>query len=326
MIGNGAFALLLKSTFLDGHAVLSYRGEEQLGGRRTARYDFRLSQWLSGYHIDVVGGSGVAGLKGSAWVDPESLDVLRLETRADEIPPALPVKELTTIVNYARTRVGDEEEMLPQNGELHMVAASGEENRNLFEFTHCRQFQAESSVSFELPASEPAAAPRKTARAPVALPAGLEITVALTEPIDDKAAVGGLIEGRVIGGVTYNRATLIPAGAAVRGRIRRLERHADSGGYFAVGLEFTEIESGGASWLFYADLIKADPLPGFEWTMTGAPSVKRIETANQTTTIVTMDRVSVPDLPGVGSFFVRGADFSLPKSFRTVWRTRSPAK
>ncbi|MCX6623398.1 MAG: hypothetical protein NTY38_20510, partial [Acidobacteria bacterium] len=83
---------------------------------------------------------------------------LRLETHADEIPPGLPVKELTIRVNYARTRVGGQEEMLPQDGELHMEAPSGEEDRDAFEFTHCRTFQAESSVSFEHPAREAAEA------------------------------------------------------------------------------------------------------------------------------------------------------------------------
>ena len=47
---------------------------------------------------------------------------------------------------------------------------------------------------------------------------------------------------------------LIPSGSPVRGRVRRLEWNEDKGGYFVVGLEFTEIEAAGTRYRFFADL------------------------------------------------------------------------
>lgn len=329
VIGNGAFALLLKSVFLDGNAILTYRGEEDLGGRSAARYDFSLSAWLSGYTIRASGASGVVGLRGSAWVDPASLDVLRLESHADEVPAGLPVAEQSTTVNYARTRVGEEEVMLPQNGELHMLNASGLENRNAFEFTHCRLFQAESAVSFG-----EVVAPAKAARVPRSalgsVPTGLQITVALTVPITEKDAVGGLVEGRVAGDVAAGGMTIIPAGAVVHGRIRRLEHYRESGGYFAVGLEFTDIETAGGLLRFYADLIRVDMIPGLELTLIDArtkTSDLGLDPGNRRQmTEITGQRLSIPDLPGVGSFFFRSNHLDLPKGFKMVWSTRAPGK
>src|SRR5207249_10846670 len=43
----------------------------------------------------------------------------------------------------------------------------------------------------------------------------------------------------------------IPNASVVRGRIRRLE-HYQGGGYFILGLEFTEVEANGRSLRFYA--------------------------------------------------------------------------
>jgi uncharacterized cupin superfamily protein len=38
------------------------------------------------------------------------------------------------------------------------------------------------------------------------------------------------------------------------------------------------------------------------------------------------EKLTLPDLPGVGSFFIRGDRLLLPAGFQMVWRTRSPAK
>ena len=147
-IENGAFALHLKTVFLNGHAVIRYSGEEDLAGRRTARYDYVISPVFSGYQIESDGSSGVAGMKGSAWVDPQSLDMRRLEVRAYEIPPTVPVEDVASVVNYAPMQIGGASLVLPQSGSLALRKASGEEDRNLLEFTQCRACRAESTIRF----------------------------------------------------------------------------------------------------------------------------------------------------------------------------------
>jgi len=78
MIGNGALTL---DNILAG-AIFTYRGEETLGGRTAVRYDFRLPRLLKGLQISMPGGDGMVGEDGSLLANPQSLDLIRLESRA----------------------------------------------------------------------------------------------------------------------------------------------------------------------------------------------------------------------------------------------------
>jgi hypothetical protein len=331
LIGNGMFAGHLQTLFVSDQGLFTYRGEEPLAGRAAAKWDFRVPLLSSGYSINTPSGSAVVSMKGTFWADPVTFDLIRLEVRADEIPPILAITDAITTMEYARTRIGQADVLLPQTGELRLLGTSGEESLDRFEFTHCRSFQTETSISFADPDTvpEPAkASPAASKRAvpPLAkalsFPTGLTVTIALAAAVTDRAAVGELIEGRVAGNVMFQGKTVIPDGAAVHGRIRRMERYGDTGGYFIMGFEFTEIEAGEAATRFFANLDSAGPLSGFEWMMS----------KGTTQTLRTMwgplyrsdtENVHVPALPGVGTFFMRGAHFEIPKGWKMVWKTQA---
>ena len=329
LIGNGMFAGHLQTLFVSDQGLFTYRGDDPLAGRPAAKWDFRVPLLSSLYTITTPSGSAAVSMKGAFWADPVTFDLIRLEVRADEIPPLLQIDDAITTMEYARTRIGAADVLLPQTGELRLLGTFGEESLDRFEFTHCRSFQTETSISFAEPDAvpEPAkAAPAAPNRAvsPVAkalsLPGGLTVTIALTAAVTDRAAVGELLEGHVIGDVIVQGKTVIPDGAAVHGRIRRLEWYSDMGGYFTLGFEFTEIEAQGVSTRFFANLDSARPLSGFEWAMFSgtvhtlhAGKISQIETQH----------VSVPALPGVGNFFVRGAHFEIPKGWKMVWKTQA---
>ena len=328
MIANGFFALYLKSVFVEGGATYHYQGEANLAGRRQARYDFEVPVTMGGSTINMPEGSGTVGLKGSFWADPESFDVVRLEIHADQIPPNLPISELTMVINYARTRVGAEEVLLPQSGETRLVKFTGEESLNSTELTHCRSFAAQSTLSFDAGSPPQADSPRKAVAAhaeagqPVA--PGLVVAMKLATAITDKMAVGSLIEGTVAGNVSYRGKVAVAAGATVTGRVRRLERYEDEGGYFIVGLEFTEIESGGARQRFYADLQDFDSAGAARLMTNSRMQTRSLFDGGKD--YKTTESVWVTDLPGVGTFFVRGQRLYLPKGFRMVWKTRPLAE
>jgi hypothetical protein len=327
LIGNGAFASTLNNV-LQG-ASFTYRGEEAWGGRMAVKYDFRLPRLLNGLTISIPGGKGTVGERGSLWADPQSLDLIRLESRADEIPPYLPLEEASTKVNYARMRIGGYNVLLAQQADLHMLGATGVEDFDHLEFTHCRAYSAESVIRFDREPQEPPKAlpatsppiPSAPVRASQSIPALLLITVQLTTSISDKDTVGTLIEGRVSGDVLSKGKILIPNGSTVSGRIRRLERY-QGGAAFIVGLEFTELTvSGGGPLLFYADLLRIDKNPRIKPTRSERVLVRdagRTQTKDET--------ITLPELPGVASFFVNGMTFTIPSRFRMVWRTRGPLR
>jgi len=329
MLGNGLFGPYLKNVLLNGSATTVYKGEEVAGGRRLARYDYRLAPAFSGQTVEIPEGSGSVGLEGSFWVDPSTYDLVRLDLNADDIPPTLPLSALTTSIHYGRTVLANNlTVLLPETADVRMVKSSGEISEDQVEFTHCRVFGAESTVSFNPPDnSEPVRFGATTLDDTLRpLPAGLQIAVKLRTGITGSMAVGALIDGAVAADVKDKRSVIIPAGSPVRGRIRRLERYTDPFDYYVVGLEFTEVEVEGIRHIFYADLADTDLPPGVELTLSagnnGLDTLRNNVPSLGGVTMEKREKIFTHSLPGVATFFIRGGSLDLPQDFRTVWKTR----
>lgn len=314
MSQDGLFGMYLYDVVVSGAALFTYRGEEDLAGRRAAKYDYRVSAFQQPLTLTLgERGQGVVGIKGAFWADPVSLDVLRLSVEAYDIPPSLPVESSVTVMNYAPVRIGDRLIMLAQSAEGEIEMTSGEADRNLLELTHCRSFETQSNISFTPPEPEVKDRPlfampgADFASASQGILAGLRVSVTLSDSVSVKTAVGTLIEGRVASAVVQKGGkTAIPAGAVVRGRVRRVERQSGPDETFLVALEFCDIEMDGTRQRFYADLESADRTPGVEVVLT---------------TDAARAAKAPPNLPGVGNFLVRGGE--LPKGFGMVWKTQS---
>jgi hypothetical protein len=328
LIGTGAFAITLNNVIAGASFV--YRGEAMLGGRPAVKYDFRLPRFPKGFFVSMVGGSGEVGQKGSIWVDPKSLDLIRLESYADDIPPWLPLAMESTKIDYARTRIGDSDTLLAQRAEMQLAETTGVENYDRFEFTHCRAYSTQSTISFGAEAEAgrevaPHPVPGPPQTSPGFVPALLMVAVQLKTPVTDTDAVGKLIDGKVDGDVLRKGKIVIPDGALVRGRIRRLERFGSTSSKgsaeFAVGLEFTEVAASEGPLPFYADLLRMDQRPGIRPALTET-TVVHYQTGDR----IANETITLPELPGVASFFVSGPAFTIPAGFRTVWRTRGPIR
>lgn len=237
--GTGLFALYVRNLLVNDKGLFQYRGEERLGGRRAVRYDYRVPLLQSGMTVQVGSASGRVASKGSFWADPDTLDLLRLDIAADDIPPNLAMESSLQTITYARTRIGDRSIVLPQTAEMDLVESDGSASRNVLEFTHCRAYQTTSTVTFvsEAPAEE--------------IPAGVTIPVVLAAPITGAESPGALLEGRAAADVAGKSGVLVRAGAVVHGRIRRLEPP-------LVAIEFTEIVTGDVSLRFFAELLAVD--------------------------------------------------------------------
>ena len=317
MIGNGAFAMGLHNLLEGG--IFTYQGAEVRDGRQSVKYDFRVPELLHALQISMPGATGMVGEEGSIWVDPQSLDLIRMESHATEIPQYLPLQWADLNIGYARMRIGSADALLAQQADSSMLDEAGLESYNRIEFTHCRSFTANSAITFDskpdVSAESDSAIPAPSvAAAPV--PAFLEVTVTLTTPVSDTDAVGALIEGRISGDVVYKGKVVAPNGSPIHGRIRRLEHYPDRGA-FAVGLEFMDVEVRGEPLQFYADLLRLDKDPLIQ------PELNRkILVLRRNDVAPAEESITLPELPGVASFFVKGANFTLPNGFRMVWRTR----
>ena len=120
--------------------------------------------------------------------------------------------------------------------------------------------------------------------------------------------------GLVATDVSAKGAVMIAAGSPVRGRIRRLEHYTEPFPYLVLALG----ELKGIWYRFYANLVDTDPLPGLNKTLSILNTTERIGLEVNRTS----ENLSLPNLPGVVAFFLKGRMLDLPRGFRTVWKTR----
>ncbi|HSB18014.1 MAG TPA: VWA domain-containing protein [Bryobacteraceae bacterium] len=311
--GFGSFGSWTHSLFRSSAPVFGYAGEHIIDGRRTFQYNFQVPLAGSTYKVNVRGREAVVPYSGSIWIDPELLEMLRLEVRAGQ--SGLPVASVTNVIDYARTLIGSAEFLLPQSAELIMIDAEGNEHRNLTRLTGCRQYTAESSISFDLPAAAPAAV--SEARE-LTLPAGITLEAKLESPISfEQSAVGDQITARLDRAVNAGSLSL-PKGATLSGRIRRLEQYGEPAKLYIVGLEFSSLALANTRVRFRARL--TGPLlkvwerkePAFY----GAPPTSRgIESSG-------LDIDNSDPLSPYGVFRIWGNRLRLSRGLRMIWETQ----
>src|SRR5205823_2958702 len=106
-------------------ARIHLTGEADLEGKHAFRFEFSVPRDANVYSIESDLGRDFAGLRGSFWVDSGTLDLIRIESGAFDIPPKLGVVSGVTTLNYGPTIIGSSTFLLPQHSELVMTSVNG---------------------------------------------------------------------------------------------------------------------------------------------------------------------------------------------------------
>ncbi len=319
MISSGNFGTAIKSVLLDNVSTIRFRGDDEILGRHARHWDYTIPYNLSRWTVTTEGHSGRVSEAGSFWVDSETLELLRLESNAGDIPPDLRISSIQNTLGYARMRVGSKDLLLPQSVELLVTDMNGVETRNQIEFSQCHEFAAAASLYFDKPAQHhQLASPATEFQAP----AGLELHVHLAQAIDSKSAdVGDKITAIFDAPVRYHGEVLIPKNALLQGRIRRLERHQDPRPHCLVGLEFTDIEFAEHHARFIGQLIGVSPIPGLTFDLSTWKAITTDYGPAGSVLRSTSDAEIPFPIPGVSTFFMEGLAFRLPEGMRMTWHT-----
>jgi hypothetical protein len=147
-IGTGVFAQHALSLFVDDAGTFRYAGEEPCRGKPALHYTYELPVLASGYNVHANGKQATVASRGSFWADRESLDLIRIEIVADEIPAELGIVRITTHIDYGRMRIGGSSVLLPESAKMTLENFTGERSSNRLEFTHCRQYGSLSVIRF----------------------------------------------------------------------------------------------------------------------------------------------------------------------------------
>jgi hypothetical protein len=306
-IGTGDFVLHARAVLLGSGAKLELPVKTDLDGRAVYRIDYRVPMTGSGYTLRIPPDEGMVGYSGSVWHDQESLDLMKIETIIDEIPPHLPLRRGEKVIQYRRIPIGGELHLLPVSMEMTLTHANGEESRNVAAFSGCRQYSGESTLIFEEPVETKPAETKVT----VTLPEGLTVTLQPARPVDlSKAARGDVLEAQVAKDVKRRDVLLLPKGARVKLRISRLYCLEAPVSHCWLALLPGRFEFGNSVGEFRA---KADPLDLERVTNLLLRNVPRNQLIREQMAMGEIDA-------GAGVFLLRGGR-SMPSDYQMLWRT-----
>jgi hypothetical protein len=283
MVGYGAsfrgdFADNRALIFKNDGTTISYAGRVTMEGRPALRYEYDVHRGALAVRNDDQ--SGRAPARGAFWIDPETLDVLQIEIEAYDIPAGLAIRSVVDRTIYWPVQVGGRRVLLARRSEFLLTHSDGSAMRNISVFSNCREYGAESTVTFGSSSLTQVSPPTiESAR----IEPGLQLPLVLDTPLDaNKAAVGDAIRAHVL-----ERVGSVRRGTHVYGRVSRIVNYNDQipnprlarlprpskhakwgehGGEVLIGIEFTDIEDGRSRAPFVARLIDAESQTGARGT------------------------------------------------------------
>lgn len=149
LTSDGDFAIQARTVFLNNTAQISFGAKEMLEAHGALRYNYRISLFGSGWTVKIGSAAGKVAEHGSFWADAETLDLLRIERFADEIPPDLAVSAIHTELEYGTARLNGESVSIPRSSDTVLTELSGAQNRNTTAFSQCHAARGETTISFD---------------------------------------------------------------------------------------------------------------------------------------------------------------------------------
>jgi hypothetical protein len=219
-IGTGNFGMLARAVFADYGPIFLFQGRSIENGRSQVRFSFQVPLANSTYAIHYGSRNAIVPYHGWFTVDPDSNDVIVFQVEANEIPRNLETLQAIEHIEYARSRIGGREYLLPATSDTLLMDLKGEVSRNHITFERCQQYAGESTVTFTDPGEVTTAQPSPAAPQP--LPTGVELRLRLTAPIQQGVtAIGDRISAELTKEV--RRPVALPKGTAVTLRVIAME-------------------------------------------------------------------------------------------------------
>ncbi|MGA3237186.1 MAG: hypothetical protein ABSG03_12840 [Bryobacteraceae bacterium] len=148
---TGEFGTVLISLFSPGTATeFHYRRDSRIAGILTKEYDFTVTHAHSNWRISMGSQSYDPGYSGTAWIDPATARVMRIEMSARSFPSDFPSDDVESATDYEYIRLGDAKQyLLPVHSEtLSCLRGTNDCNRNVIDFRNYRKYTGESTITF----------------------------------------------------------------------------------------------------------------------------------------------------------------------------------
>jgi hypothetical protein len=149
-ISTGEFGSLLQSVLSKRVGGFKFEAEDIVDGTPARRYSFHVSHAESDWTIMSEYQFITPAYSGRLWFDRDSNAVLRVERRAEDIPPAFPISSVETELNFGLVHLGPSEAYnLPVHAETRACFREKQEcSRKTIDFRNYKKFTGESKIIF----------------------------------------------------------------------------------------------------------------------------------------------------------------------------------
>lgn len=307
-VGTGDFGEQLWFNYQAG-MPLAVAGRERWKDQEAWKLIATVPFELSHYVVITPPASSIAAYAVTAWHDAATFELLRFELVATRFRSKLPLRRVLKATEYATVEIEGRPMRLPALTELTMTALNGFEDRTVTTFSNCREYHAESKLTFDDPGNAPSAAPPPPQE--IALPSGVEVRAELDAPVDlRQAAQGDAVTLTVTRDALKGAQRVLPAGARVRGRLGRITCQDLPVAYCFARLDLESYTDGAHSGPFRAALI----LPDLERQLTAGTHAAALSHSVQVPGWVA---TAHPDEAILYSAVIT----RLPRGYRLIWRT-----
>jgi hypothetical protein len=133
-----------------GEATFTWNRWETLRGKRLAVFDFSVDKERSTLRMRLSDmAQAVLPYHGSLFADPVTGAVWRItNATTSDIPPKLEMRDISTVIDYDETTIGDKQYLLPVSATVSVTTWS-RRIRNEIQFQGYRKFEADSVIHFE---------------------------------------------------------------------------------------------------------------------------------------------------------------------------------
>ncbi|MBK5291296.1 MAG: hypothetical protein JJE04_06440 [Acidobacteriia bacterium] len=314
-VGSGHFAVLARHVFQPGTAAFTYQGEQEWNSHPAYQFAFDVPREKSSYRLRAGPSEALVAFQGVFWADRETLDLLRMEVQAVDIPEMVGLAQADNIMNYAPVKIGESLALMPVTASLLMVALDGHENMNRMQLSQCREYRAEATVSFAAEEVKPATAVVAVQSGAATLPQGALLELELDGAINTRqAVVGDAVRAVVSKPLKDGTRVVVPQGAAILGRLVRMDKQNLPYPLYEVGLEFHALELDGKRVQIQATMEEAGPAAGL---LRQQKSMDPVFTKKRT---ARMD-ILVRETPrGQGVLHWEAKRPLIPRGLRMMWR------
>jgi hypothetical protein len=240
---TGSFGTYLIEVFDNPGADIEFTREQTFNNQRVFEYRFHIPLKSSHYRVKVDDGWQNTASSGSFGIVAATADLTRFTIRTDRLPAVAQMCQASTTIDYHEIRIGNGDFLIPLQSEFQTAQIDATRTRSVSRFSGCREYTADSTLSFDeaIPGTAKA---NEVHAAAAALPAGLALALKLTAPIDTRtASAGDVVTATVSKAVTVpgSNRILIPAGSRVKGRISEMRQFMKPAARFQIGLAFDTV-------------------------------------------------------------------------------------